>query len=38
MGFESTEEFTKLMIVSPSWAHGLPIAARAWSSQRFCKS
>jgi DNA polymerase bacteriophage-type len=38
IGFGSTEEFTKLMIVSPSWAHGLPIAARAWCGARFCKS
>jgi len=37
-GFGSAEEFTKLMIVSPSWAHGLPIAARAWCGSRFCKS
>jgi DNA polymerase len=38
IGFGSTEEFTKLMIVSPSWAHGLPTAAKAWCGPRFCKS
>jgi DNA polymerase len=37
IGFGSTEEFTKLMTVVPSWAHGLPIAARAWRGPRFCK-
>jgi DNA polymerase len=37
-GFGSTEEFTKLMTVSPSWAVGLPIAAKAWCGPRFCKS
>jgi DNA polymerase len=38
IGFGSTEEFTKLMTVSPTWAVGLPIAAKAWSGPRFCKS
>jgi DNA polymerase family A len=38
IGFGSTEEFTKLMTVSPSWAVGLPIAAKAWCGPRFCKS
>jgi DNA polymerase bacteriophage-type len=38
IGFGSTEEFTKLMTVSPSWAFGLPIAAKAWCGPRFCKS
>jgi DNA polymerase len=38
IGFGSTEEFKKLMIVSPNWAHGLPIAAKPWSGPRFCKS
>jgi DNA polymerase len=33
--FGSTEEFTRLMIASPSWALGLPIAAKAWTGQRF---
>jgi DNA polymerase len=36
-GFGSTTEFTELMTVSPSWALGLPIAAKAWSGPRFCK-
>jgi DNA polymerase len=34
-GFGSTEEFTRLMIASPAWALGLPIAAKAWTGQRF---
>jgi DNA polymerase len=38
IGFGSTEEFTKLMITPPSWALGLPIAAKAWSGSRFSKS
>jgi DNA polymerase bacteriophage-type len=37
-GFGSTEEFTKLMITPPSWALGLPIAAKAWTGPRFSKS
>jgi DNA polymerase bacteriophage-type len=32
------QEFTRLMTVVPSWAHGLPIAAKAWTGPRFCKS
>jgi DNA polymerase len=38
IGFGSTAEFTKLMITPPSWALGLPIAAKAWSGPRFSKS
>src|SRR5262249_22969946 len=38
VGFGSTAEFTKLMITSPSWALGLPIAAKAWTGPRFSKS
>ena len=38
VGVGSTEEFTRLMTVSPSWAVGLPIAAKAWCGPRFCKS
>ena len=38
IGFGSTEEFTRLMTISPSWAVGLPIAAKAWCGPRFCKS
>jgi DNA polymerase len=36
-GFGSTQEFTRLMITLPPWALGLPIAAKAWSGQRFGK-
>jgi DNA polymerase len=36
--FGSTEEFTRLMVASPAWALGLPIAAKAWTGQRFSKS
>jgi DNA polymerase len=37
-GFGSVEEFTRLMTASPAWALGLPIAAKAWTGQRFSKS
>jgi DNA polymerase bacteriophage-type len=36
--FGSTDEFTRLMIASPAWALGLPIAAKAWTGQRFSRS
>jgi DNA polymerase len=36
--FGSTEEFTHLMTQRPSWALDLPIAAKAWTGQRFNKS
>jgi DNA polymerase len=36
-GFGSTEEFTQLMTRKPAWALELPIAASAWSGQRYCK-
>jgi DNA polymerase len=36
-GFGSIEEFRKLMTAAPSWALGLPIAAKAWSGARFSK-
>jgi DNA polymerase len=36
--FGSVEEFTRLMIASPSWALGLPIAAKSWTGQRFSDS
>jgi DNA polymerase len=37
IGFGSTEEFTQLMTRVPIWASGLPIAASAWSGQRYRK-
>jgi DNA polymerase len=36
-GFGSEEEFTRLMTCKPAWALELPIAASAWSGQRYCK-
>jgi DNA polymerase len=36
-GLGSTEEFTRLMIRKPAWALELPIAASAWSGQRYVK-
>jgi DNA polymerase bacteriophage-type len=36
-GFGSLEEFIQLMTRKPSWALELPIAASAWSGQRYCK-
>jgi DNA polymerase len=38
IGFGSTDEFALLMTISPSWAEGMPIAAKAWSGPRFNKS
>jgi DNA polymerase bacteriophage-type len=37
IGFGSTEEFTRLMTRKPAWALELPIAAGAWTGQRYCK-
>jgi DNA polymerase len=37
IGFGSTEEFTHLMTRKPAWALDLPIAAKAWSGERYCK-
>ena len=37
VGFGSIDEFTQLMTRLPAWALGLPIAAKAWSGQRYCK-
>ena len=36
-GFGSTDEFTHLMTRKPAWALELPIAAQAWTGQRYCK-
>jgi DNA polymerase len=36
-GFGSAEEFTRLMTCMPAWAPDLPIAASAWTAQRYCK-
>ena len=35
--FGTVAEFTELMTRSPSWAEGLPIAAEAWTGQRYTK-
>jgi DNA polymerase len=37
IGFGSTDEFTQLMTRRPSWALDLPVAAGAWSGNRYCK-
>jgi DNA polymerase len=37
IGFGSTNEFTHLMTRKPSWALELPIAAQAWTGERYCK-
>src|SRR5262249_12530574 len=36
--FESEDEFLKIMTEAPAWAAGLPIAAKARSGPRFCKT
>jgi DNA polymerase len=38
VGRGDCKEFTRLMTVVPNWAHGLPIAAKAWTGPRFRKS
>jgi len=37
LGFGNIDEFTRLMTRKPSWALELPIAASAWSGERYCK-
>jgi DNA polymerase len=37
VGFGSPEELTKLMTRRPSWALDLPIAAKAWTGNRYTK-
>jgi DNA polymerase len=37
-GFGSAKHFARLMTRVPVWAEGLPIAAKAWTGQRFNKS
>jgi DNA polymerase len=37
IGFGCAEQFTDLMTHKPAWALDLPIAASAWSGQRYCK-
>ena len=37
-GFGSEQEFLKILTTPPSWADGLPIAAKVRSGPRFCKS
>ena len=37
-GADCREEFIAVMTQAPPWADGLPIAAKAWSGQRFIKS
>jgi DNA polymerase len=36
-GFGSTDEFSRLMTRRPAWMLELPVAAKAWSGQRYCK-
>lgn len=36
-GFSSADDFTHLMIRKPAWALDLPIAAKAWTGNRYCK-
>jgi DNA polymerase bacteriophage-type len=36
-GFGSTQEFEQIITELPSWASGLPIAAKTREGPRFCK-
>jgi DNA polymerase len=37
-GFGSIEEFQRLLTAVPDWAAGLPLAAKAWTRQRYAKN
>jgi DNA polymerase len=37
-GFGNLEDFHQLMTIVPDWAEGLPVAAKAWTRQRYAKS
>jgi DNA polymerase bacteriophage-type len=37
VGFGSAEEFLRILTTPPSWADGLPIAAKVREGDRFCK-
>jgi DNA polymerase len=37
-GFGSAEEFLSILITPPTWAAGLPLAAKVRNGPRFCKS
>jgi CHC2 zinc finger/Toprim domain len=37
-GFGSIEEFHRLLTIVPDWTEGLPLAAKAWTRQRYAKS
>jgi DNA polymerase len=37
LGFGTLENFEKIMTEIPKWAFGLPIAASAWSGERYRK-
>src|SRR5262249_15495701 len=37
-GFGSIEEFQRLLTIVSDWAEGLPVAAKAWTRQRYAKN